>query len=195
MREFAAALGIELTHLSPGYAQSNGLAGRNVKTIKHLLKKFKQTNPSQFLALLTRRKHLSLALAPLQHKCSWAEFFTELEHSTATCSSRWGTLNSSKPTAETAYLLQQRHKETSWVAAWWNCSCAGRPRMASCCRPGHTSWTAVLWHCNAIGAAVQTQQDTPKENAQRHTSGCSTVSGLLSLSQGVPLSARGSSSQ
>lgn len=44
MREFAAAWGITLTHSSPGYAQSNGLAERHVKTVKHLLKKEKQTN-------------------------------------------------------------------------------------------------------------------------------------------------------
>lgn len=43
MRKFAVAWGIKLAHSSPGYAQSNGLE-RTVKTVKHLLKKAKQTN-------------------------------------------------------------------------------------------------------------------------------------------------------
>lgn len=34
MRKFATAWGIKLTHSSPGYAQSNGLAERTVKTVK-----------------------------------------------------------------------------------------------------------------------------------------------------------------
>ncbi|GAA6082356.1 uncharacterized protein K02A2.6-like, partial [Tachysurus ichikawai] len=55
IRKFATAWGIKLTHSSPGYAQSNGLAERTVKTAKHLLKKAKQTNTDPFLALLTLR--------------------------------------------------------------------------------------------------------------------------------------------
>ena len=43
MGRFAASWGIKLTHSSPGYAQSNGLAERTVKTVKHVLKKAQQT--------------------------------------------------------------------------------------------------------------------------------------------------------
>lgn len=55
MNSFASAWGFKLTHSSPGYAQSNGLAERTVKTVKHMLKKAKQTNSDHFLALLTLR--------------------------------------------------------------------------------------------------------------------------------------------
>ena len=55
MRHFAESWGIKLTHSSPGYAQSNGLAERTVKTVKYLLKKAKQTKSDPFLALLTLR--------------------------------------------------------------------------------------------------------------------------------------------
>lgn len=52
---FAESWGIKLTHSSPGYAQSNGLAERTVKTVKHMLKKAQQTNTDPHLTLLTLR--------------------------------------------------------------------------------------------------------------------------------------------
>ncbi len=55
IRNFAAAWGIKLPHSSPGYAQSNGLAERIVKTMKHVLKKVQQTNTDPHLALLILR--------------------------------------------------------------------------------------------------------------------------------------------
>ena len=55
MRSFADSWGIKLTHSSPGYAQSNGLAERTVKMVKHVLKKAQQTNTDPHLALLPLR--------------------------------------------------------------------------------------------------------------------------------------------
>ncbi len=55
MRNFASAWGIKLTHSSPGFTQSDGLAKRTVKTVKHVLKKAQQTNTDPHLALLTLR--------------------------------------------------------------------------------------------------------------------------------------------
>ena len=55
MRQFAASWGIKLVHSSPGYPQSNGLAERMVKTVKHALKKATQTGTDPHLALLSLR--------------------------------------------------------------------------------------------------------------------------------------------
>ena len=55
MHSFATSWGIQLTHSSPGYAQSNGLAERNVKTVKQVIKKAQQTGIDPLLALLTLR--------------------------------------------------------------------------------------------------------------------------------------------
>ena len=55
MRNFAESWGIKLTHSSPGYAQSNGLAERTVQTVKHVLKKAQLTNTDPHLALLILR--------------------------------------------------------------------------------------------------------------------------------------------
>ena len=55
MRELAASWGIKLIHSSPGYPQSNGLAERMVKTVKHALKKASQTDTDPHLALLALR--------------------------------------------------------------------------------------------------------------------------------------------
>jgi len=54
MREFAALWGIKLIHSSPAYPQSNGLAERMVKTVKHVLKKASQTNTDPHLTLSLR---------------------------------------------------------------------------------------------------------------------------------------------
>ncbi|XP_062407384.1 uncharacterized protein K02A2.6-like [Sardina pilchardus] len=55
MREFAVSWRIKLVHSSPGYPQSNGLAERMVKTVKHTLKKATQTGTDPHLALLSLR--------------------------------------------------------------------------------------------------------------------------------------------
>ena len=45
----------KLTHSSPGYPQSNGLAERMVKTVKQALKKAAQTGTDTHLAILSLR--------------------------------------------------------------------------------------------------------------------------------------------
>ncbi|XP_063046009.1 uncharacterized protein K02A2.6-like [Engraulis encrasicolus] len=55
MRQFASSWGIKLIHSSPGYPQSNGLAERMVKTVKHALKKATQAGTDPHLALLSLR--------------------------------------------------------------------------------------------------------------------------------------------
>lgn len=51
MQCFAESRGIKLTHSSPGYPQSNGLAERTVKTVKYAHKKAVETNTDPHLAL------------------------------------------------------------------------------------------------------------------------------------------------
>ncbi|XP_039650938.1 uncharacterized protein LOC120555860 [Perca fluviatilis] len=55
MHDFASSWGIELTHSSPRYPQSNGLAERMVKTVKQVIKKAQQTGTDPLLAFLTLR--------------------------------------------------------------------------------------------------------------------------------------------
>ena len=54
-KEFAAAWEIKLTHSSPGYPQSNGLAEGTIKTVKHALEKALQTGTDPHLVLLSLR--------------------------------------------------------------------------------------------------------------------------------------------
>lgn len=55
MKSFAASWEFKLTHSSPGYPQSNGLAERTVKTVKHALKKALQSGTDPHLVLLSLR--------------------------------------------------------------------------------------------------------------------------------------------
>lgn len=55
MHSFASSWGIQLTHSSPGYAQSNGQAERSVQTVKQVIKKAQETGTDPLLALLTLR--------------------------------------------------------------------------------------------------------------------------------------------
>lgn len=55
MKKFAAEWGIKVTHSSPAYPQSNGLAERTIKTVKHVLKKAEQSGVDHHLALLSLR--------------------------------------------------------------------------------------------------------------------------------------------
>ncbi len=55
MKTFAAEWGINLTHSSPVYPQSNRLAERTIKTIKHDLNKEEQSGVDHHLALLSLR--------------------------------------------------------------------------------------------------------------------------------------------
>lgn len=55
MKSFAASWEFKLTHSSPGYPQSNGLAERTIKTVKHALKKAVQTGTDPHLVLLSLR--------------------------------------------------------------------------------------------------------------------------------------------
>lgn len=55
MKQFAAEWGIKITHSSPGYPQSNGLAERTIKTVKQVLKKAERTGADPHLALLLLR--------------------------------------------------------------------------------------------------------------------------------------------
>lgn len=55
MKTFAAEWGIKLTHSSPAYPQSNRLAERTIKTVKHILKKAEQSGVDHHLALLSLR--------------------------------------------------------------------------------------------------------------------------------------------
>jgi len=55
MKKFAAEWGIKLTHSSPAYPQSNGLAERTIKTIKTVLRKAEQSGMDHHLALLSIR--------------------------------------------------------------------------------------------------------------------------------------------
>ncbi|RXN19979.1 Retrovirus-related Pol polyprotein from transposon 297 [Labeo rohita] len=55
MQAFAASWDVKLTFSSPGYPQSNGLAERAIKTVKHALKKALQTGTDPHLVLLSLR--------------------------------------------------------------------------------------------------------------------------------------------
>lgn len=55
MKSFAASWEFKLTHSSPGYPQSNGLAERTIKTVKHALKKALRTGTDPQLVLLSLR--------------------------------------------------------------------------------------------------------------------------------------------
>lgn len=55
MRSLAPSWEFKLTHSSPGYPQSNGLAERTIKTVKHALKKAMQTATDPHLVLLSLR--------------------------------------------------------------------------------------------------------------------------------------------
>ncbi|RXN06058.1 Transposon Ty3-I Gag-Pol [Labeo rohita] len=55
MQAFAALWDVKLTFSSPGYPQSNGLAERAIKTVKHALKKALQTGTDPHLVLLSLR--------------------------------------------------------------------------------------------------------------------------------------------
>ena len=55
MQKFAAEWGIKLTHSSPGFPQSNGLAEITVKTVKRALKKAATTGTDPHLVLLSLR--------------------------------------------------------------------------------------------------------------------------------------------
>lgn len=53
MKSFATSWDFKLTFSSPGYPQSNGLADRAIKTVKHALKKVIQTGTDPHLVLLS----------------------------------------------------------------------------------------------------------------------------------------------
>ena len=55
MKSFAASWGFKLTHSSPGFPSSNGMAERAIKTVKHALKKAMQTGTDPHLVLLSLR--------------------------------------------------------------------------------------------------------------------------------------------
>ncbi len=55
MKTFAVEWGIKLTHSSPVYPQSNRLAERTIKTVKHVLNKVEQSGVDHHLALLSLR--------------------------------------------------------------------------------------------------------------------------------------------
>lgn len=55
MKSFAASWEFKLTHSSPGFPSSNGMAERAIKTVKHALKKATQTGTDPRLVLLSLR--------------------------------------------------------------------------------------------------------------------------------------------
>ena len=55
MKSFAASWEFKLTHSSPGFPSSNGMAERAIKTVKHALKKAMQTGTDPHLVLLSLR--------------------------------------------------------------------------------------------------------------------------------------------
>ena len=55
MKSFAASWEFKLTHSSPGFPSSNGMAERAIKTVKHALKKATQTGTDPHLVLLSLR--------------------------------------------------------------------------------------------------------------------------------------------
>lgn len=55
MQSFAASWEIKLTHSSPGYPSSNGMAERSIKTVKYALMKAMQTGTDPHLVLLSLR--------------------------------------------------------------------------------------------------------------------------------------------
>lgn len=66
MRSFAASWEFELTHSSPGYPQSNGLAERTIKTVKHALKKAMRTGTDLVLLSLRNTPVTGLNMTPAQ---------------------------------------------------------------------------------------------------------------------------------
>lgn len=55
MQSFAASREIKITHYSPGFPSSNGMAERSIKTVKHALMKAMQTGTDPHLVLLSLR--------------------------------------------------------------------------------------------------------------------------------------------
>uniref|UniRef100_A0A8C7ZN50 Gypsy retrotransposon integrase-like protein 1 n=1 Tax=Oryzias sinensis TaxID=183150 RepID=A0A8C7ZN50_9TELE len=68
MKSFADAWEIKLTHSSPGFPSSNGMAERAIKTVKHALKKAIQTGTDPHLVMLSLRNTpvTGLNLSPAQ---------------------------------------------------------------------------------------------------------------------------------
>ena len=70
-KNFASEWEIDVVTSSPHYPKSNGLVERNVRTIKHPLKKADESKQDAFLALLEFRNSLSVAWRSSQQNCSW----------------------------------------------------------------------------------------------------------------------------
>lgn len=56
--------GFSITHSTPNYAQSNGMAERDRKTVKTMLKAAAQSDPDPHLALLTLRNSPQVLFSP-----------------------------------------------------------------------------------------------------------------------------------
>ena len=73
--QFARKWGFKITHSSPAYPQSNGLAERTIQSVKNMLKATSQTGIDPHMALLHFR---SQALNSHRLNCRWGVFFVPI---------------------------------------------------------------------------------------------------------------------
>ncbi|XP_061128337.1 uncharacterized protein K02A2.6-like [Syngnathus typhle] len=107
MQSFAASWEFKLTHSSPGFPSSNGMAERAIKTVKHALKKAVQTGTDPHLVLLSLRNTpvTGLNLTPAQM------LMGRVLRSTLPCSSAVLKQSSPQHILERIQDLQSRHKQ------------------------------------------------------------------------------------
>ena len=107
MKSFAASWEFKLTHSSPGFPSSNGMAERSIKTVKHALKKAMQTATDPHLVWLSLRNTpvTGLNMSPAQM------LMGRVLRSTLPCSSAVLTQSAPQHIRDKIQDLQSRQKQ------------------------------------------------------------------------------------